>query len=93
MIAWRGRRAHSQRRRLCGLACDRRSAFQRRLIDQPLMREVLGELAMEAEAALALAFRVAESFDKAETDPHEAALARACSPDREILDLQARRRI
>jgi putative acyl-CoA dehydrogenase len=59
---------------------DRRSAFQRRLIDQPLMREVLGELAMEAEAALALAFRVAESFDKAETDPHEAALARLLTP-------------
>jgi putative acyl-CoA dehydrogenase len=59
---------------------DRRSAFQRRLIDQPLMREVLGELSMEAEAAIALAFRVAESFDKAETDPHEAALARLLTP-------------
>ncbi|WP_375548849.1 acyl-CoA dehydrogenase family protein [Oceanicaulis alexandrii] len=59
---------------------DRRSAFQRRLIDQPLMREVLGELSMEAEAAIALAFRVAESFDKAESDPHEAALARLLTP-------------
>lgn len=59
---------------------DRRSAFQRRLIDQPLMREVLAELAMEAEAALALAFRVAESFDKAAGDPGEAALARLMTP-------------
>ncbi len=59
---------------------DRRSAFQRRLIDQPLMREVLAEMAMEAEAALALAFRVAESFDKAGDDPHEAALARLLTP-------------
>ncbi len=59
---------------------DRRSAFQRRLIDQPLMREVLAELAMEAEAALALAFRVAESFDKAARDPREAALARLMTP-------------
>ena len=59
---------------------DRRSAFQRRLIDQPLMREVLAEMAMEAEAALALAFRVAESFDKADSDPKEAALARLLTP-------------
>lgn len=59
---------------------DRRSAFQRRLIDQPLMREVLAELAMEAEAAMALAFRVARAFDKATTDPREAALARILTP-------------
>jgi putative acyl-CoA dehydrogenase len=55
---------------------DRRSAFQRRLIDQPLMREVLAELALEAEAALALAFRVAQSFDNAAHNPAEAAFAR-----------------
>ena len=59
---------------------DRRSAFQRRLIDQPLMREVLAELAMEADAALALAFRVAECFDAAADDPHAAALARILTP-------------
>jgi len=59
---------------------DRRAAFQRRLIDQPLMREVLAELAMEAEAAMALAFRVAHSFDHAGDDPHEAALARILTP-------------
>jgi len=59
---------------------DRRSAFQRRLIDQPLMREVLGELALEAEAALALAFRVAESFDRAASDPAQAAFARIATP-------------
>ena len=59
---------------------QRRSAFQRRLIDQPLMREVLAELGLEAEAAVALAFRVAESFDKAQDDPHEAGLARLLTP-------------
>lgn len=59
---------------------DRRAAFQRRLVDQPLMREVLAELSMEAEAATALAFRVAHSFDKAGSDPHEAALARLLTP-------------
>ncbi|MGY6663345.1 MAG: acyl-CoA dehydrogenase family protein [Glycocaulis sp.] len=59
---------------------DRRAAFQRRLIDQPLMREVLAELAMEAEAAMALAFRVAHAFDKMASDPNEAALARILTP-------------
>jgi len=59
---------------------DRRSAFQRRLVDQPLMREVLAELSMEADAAMALAFRVAESFDKAQDDPGQAALARILTP-------------
>ncbi|MCH8490722.1 MAG: acyl-CoA dehydrogenase family protein [Oceanicaulis sp.] len=59
---------------------DRRSAFQRRLIDQPLMREVLAELALEAEAALALAFRVAQSFDNAAQNPAEAAFARIATP-------------
>ncbi|MGP1275849.1 MAG: acyl-CoA dehydrogenase family protein [Caulobacterales bacterium] len=59
---------------------DRRAAFQRRLIDQPLMREVLAELAMEAEAAMALGFRVARAFDRMATDPHEAALARILTP-------------
>ncbi|MFW6300081.1 MAG: acyl-CoA dehydrogenase family protein, partial [Oceanicaulis sp.] len=59
---------------------DRRAAFQRRLVDQPLMREVLAELSLEAEAAVALAFRVARSFDEAASDPHEAALARLMTP-------------
>lgn len=59
---------------------DRRAAFQRRLIDQPLMREVVAELAMEAEAAMALAFRVARAFDAMASDPHEAALARILTP-------------
>ena len=59
---------------------DRRAAFQRRLVDQPLMREVLAELSMESEALLTLGFRVAESFDKAPANPHEAALARILTP-------------
>jgi len=60
--------------------CDRRTAFQRRLVDQPLMREVLAELSMEAEAALALAFDVAWSFDRAAEDPDAAAYARIATP-------------
>ena len=43
-----------------------RTAFQRRLIDQPLMRQVLADLAIEFEAATALAFRIAQSFDAGE---------------------------
>ncbi len=40
-----------------------RSAFQRRLIDQPLMRAVLADLTLDLEAATALAFGCAEAFD------------------------------
>lgn len=40
-----------------------RTAFQRRLIDQPLMRAVLADLVLDWEGAVALAFRVARAFD------------------------------
>lgn len=40
-----------------------RSAFQRRLIDQPLMRSVLADMALDFEGTAALAFRVARAFD------------------------------
>jgi putative acyl-CoA dehydrogenase len=43
--------------------CAGRRAFQRRLIDQPLMASVLADLALESESALALGMRVAEAFD------------------------------
>jgi putative acyl-CoA dehydrogenase len=45
-----------------------RSAFGKRLIDQPLMRQVLADLAIEAEAATMLAFRLARSFDEGENE-------------------------
>ncbi|PKP83233.1 MAG: DNA alkylation response protein, partial [Alphaproteobacteria bacterium HGW-Alphaproteobacteria-2] len=41
----------------------RRVAFQRRLIDQPLMRAVLADLVLDWEGALALGMRVASAFD------------------------------
>ncbi len=53
-----------------------RSAFGRPLIAQPLMREVLADLALEVEASVALAFRIARAVDAAPRDPDEAALAR-----------------
>ncbi|PWR23010.1 acyl-CoA dehydrogenase family protein [Zavarzinia compransoris] len=43
-----------------------RSAFQRRLVDQPAMAGVLADLALESEAALALGFRLAQAFDQAD---------------------------
>jgi putative acyl-CoA dehydrogenase len=53
-----------------------RSAFGRRLADQPLMANVLADLAVESEAATLLAMRVAGAFDRAARDPAEAALRR-----------------
>jgi putative acyl-CoA dehydrogenase len=53
-----------------------RSAFGKLLVDQPLMRNVLADLAIEAEAALALSMRVARAVDAAPRDSAEAAFAR-----------------
>ncbi|MCF4164118.1 acyl-CoA dehydrogenase family protein [Zavarzinia compransoris] len=44
-----------------------RSAFQRRLVDQPAMSAVLADLAIESEAATALGLRLAKAFD--DSDP------------------------
>ena len=55
---------------------SQRSAFQKKLIDQPAMRAVLSDLAIECEAAVALAFRVAAAFDRTADDREEAAFAR-----------------
>ncbi|MFC3568037.1 acyl-CoA dehydrogenase family protein [Paracoccus simplex] len=43
-----------------------RSAFQRRLIDQPLMRAVLADLALDWQGSLALGLSVARAFDGAD---------------------------
>ncbi|MEX0285153.1 MAG: acyl-CoA dehydrogenase family protein [Paracoccaceae bacterium] len=51
-----------------------RSAFQRRLIDQPLMRAVLADLVLDWEGALTLGVRVAQAFDG--QTPEEKAFAR-----------------
>jgi len=40
-----------------------RTAFQRRLIDQPLMRTVLADLVLDQEGSLALGLHVARAFD------------------------------
>ncbi len=42
-----------------------RNAFGKRLIDQPLMRNVLADLCLESEAATMLALRLARAYDEA----------------------------
>ena len=56
-----------------------RSVFQKRLIDQPLMAQALADMALDAEAATALAFRLARGFDGGE-DASEAAYRRLMTP-------------
>jgi putative acyl-CoA dehydrogenase len=43
-----------------------RAAFGRRLIEQPLMKNVLADLAIESEAATVLAMRLAWAYDRAD---------------------------
>ncbi|MDN5794502.1 MAG: acyl-CoA dehydrogenase family protein [Intrasporangium sp.] len=45
-----------------------RQAFGATLVDQPLMRNVLADLALEAEAATVLGLRLAHAVDNGETD-------------------------
>jgi putative acyl-CoA dehydrogenase len=45
-----------------------RSAFGNKLIDQPLMRNVLADLCVESEASTALAMRLARAYDEAHAD-------------------------
>jgi putative acyl-CoA dehydrogenase len=59
--------------------CRHRTVFQRKLVDQPMMSQVLADLALDAEAATALAFRLARSFDRT-SDPHAAAWRRLMTP-------------
>lgn len=57
-----------------------RKAFGDELVDQPLMTRVLADMALDALAAAALSFRLAESYDRAGSDPAEAAFARLMTP-------------
>jgi putative acyl-CoA dehydrogenase len=61
-----------------------RSAFGKPLIEQPLMRNVLADLALESEAATLLALRLAVAVDRTENGQdasgHEAAMRRLITP-------------
>ncbi|MQA18721.1 isovaleryl-CoA dehydrogenase [Rugamonas rivuli] len=56
-----------------------RAAFGRPLSEQPLMQNVLADLALESEAATAFAMRLARCFDQGD-DPAQALLARILTP-------------
>lgn len=58
---------------------EQRSAFGKPLIAQPLMRNVLADLALESEAATQLALRLARAFDR-RGDAHQDAIARLLTP-------------
>ncbi len=55
-----------------------RSAFGRRLVEQPLMRNVLADLALESEAMVVLMMRLARAFDH-DDDEAERRFARAAT--------------
>lgn len=58
---------------------EHRSVFSRRLVEQPLMRQVLADLTLDVEAATALSFRLARAFDLA-SDPRASAWRRLMTP-------------
>jgi putative acyl-CoA dehydrogenase len=57
-----------------------RHAFGRRLVEHPLMQNVLADLALETEAAALLVFRLSRAFDCAEGDERERLLMRLMTP-------------
>lgn len=57
-----------------------RRAFQRSLVDLPLMRNVIADLAVESEAMMWMSMRLAHALDRSETDRSEALLSRLCTP-------------
>jgi putative acyl-CoA dehydrogenase len=55
--------------------CRHRAAFGAKLIDQPLMQNVLADLVLESEASIALSMRMAEAIDR-QLEPAEGLLLR-----------------
>jgi len=73
--------------------CAERETFGKRLIEQPMMKNVLADLALESEAATLLALRLAAAVDRTEhgaaaeghetrngNDSHEAVMRRLLTP-------------
>ena len=62
--------------------CSQRSAFGKPLIAQPLMQNVLADLALDSEAATVLALRLAIAVDRSEhsDNAHEKTLRRLLTP-------------
>ena len=86
IACWAARRCCA--RRWCRPRITRhRQAFGKPLAEQPLMRNVLADLALESEASMALALRLARAVDE-RADPARGARGHA---GRQALGLQARR--
>jgi putative acyl-CoA dehydrogenase len=66
-----------------------RAVFGKPLAEQPMMRAVLADMALEVEGALALVMRLCRSFDRAATQPAEAARARLLTPAAKYLVCKA----
>lgn len=56
--------------------CQQRKTFGKFLVQQPLMQNVLADLIIESESALALTMRIAKALDSKEDSRHEAMLVR-----------------
>jgi len=56
--------------------CRHRTAFGKKLADQPLMRNVLADLALESEAAATLMLHLAGAYDRSVESPAHRAYAR-----------------
>jgi putative acyl-CoA dehydrogenase len=60
--------------------CRYRGVFGKHLVDQPMMRAVLADLALESEGALALTMRLCRALDHSKESTSEAAWARLMTP-------------
>lgn len=59
--------------------CSQRRAFGSRLVEQPLMQNLLADLALESEAAVTMTLRLSRAMDN-QNDHHERLLARILTP-------------
>jgi len=57
-----------------------RRAFQRTLIDLPIMRNVVADLAVESEAMMWMTMRLSHALDRSAANRAEALLSRICTP-------------
>ena len=67
-----------------------RDAFGKRLVEQPLMQNVLADLALEVEAATALMLRLARAYDEAPRRRRRARVRAHRHRGRQVLGVQAR---
>lgn len=74
--------SHGLMRRALSIAiyhAHQRQAFGKNLIDQPIMRQVLGQMALQLEGQTAFLFRLARAWESP-NDPHELAYSRLFTP-------------